>query len=284
MEYNADGWRVKQPKHQVIHPDPVGKEPRGWFPATKFFDQLSFIGDKLVGCLVLETSEGLIQFDCLCPTDYSIEILEEGYKELGLDINDLKAVIITHAHGDHYGKADYLREKYGAKIYMSKIDYDFINAPTSRHKLGFEIYDFLGDGDVFTLGDTSVYCYLTPGHSPGGLSFIFPVTDEGRPHMACMWGGTGAPRELDVCQTYLDSVDYFEAECQKYHVDVEVAAHPECDNGVERYALCRCIVNGVANPFVIGENAIHKYLDNLRDMVNEQIDDIKSGKVERRHI
>lgn len=34
-------------------------------PVTKFFDQLSFIGDEFVGCFLLETTKGIILFDCI---------------------------------------------------------------------------------------------------------------------------------------------------------------------------------------------------------------------------
>src|SRR4029453_9323164 len=46
------------------------------------------------------------------------------------------------------------------------------------------------DGYKLTLGDTTVQIIATPGHTPGTLSYVFPVRDEGRPVMVAYSGGT----------------------------------------------------------------------------------------------
>lgn len=99
----------------------------------------------------------------------------------------------------------------------------------------------------------------TPGHTPGCLSFLIPVTDEGRPHIAALLGGTGIPKSREKQEQYLNSSDYFQSICIKMNVDVEIATHPFIDNTAERIAVCRNIVNGTANPFVIGKDACSRY-------------------------
>ncbi len=47
----------------------------------------------------------------------------------------------------------------------------------------------LKDGDVVTLGKTSLKVFVTPGHTPGSASFEFTVYDNGSPHKAFMFGG-----------------------------------------------------------------------------------------------
>src|SRR5439155_13476037 len=42
-----------------------------------------------------------------------------------------------------------------------------------------------------TLGDTTLTLYLTPGHTLGTISTLIPVKDNGKPHLAAEWGGTG---------------------------------------------------------------------------------------------
>ena len=53
----------------------------------------------------------------------------------------------------------------------------------------FNIDCYVDDGDVISLGDHWIRVLFTPGHTPGGLNFIFPVHDNGVEHMAGMWGG-----------------------------------------------------------------------------------------------
>lgn len=251
-------WRASAPHKPLFgqQVDPV--------PATRFFDQLSFIGTPNVGCFVLETSAGLILLDCMEPLEEHRQIILEGFKTLGLDPADLKLILITHGHGDHYGTADWFRAQYGCKIYMSKTDYEFAqHDPRNRTgPLKWEIFDFLEDGMTITLGGTDIYCCLTPGHTPGGFSFVFPVSDEGRPHMVAMWGGTGIPYLMSDKVDYLASCLKFAKVTERMGCDAEISTHPFVDKGTERLAIVRSICDGVPNPFVLGKEN-YKYYENM---------------------
>lgn len=101
----------------TIKPD-FSKQNLPDFPATKFFDQLSFVGNELVSCFILETAKGYVLLDCMNPDLASRNCIEKAFEDLGFDIHDLYAIVISHGHGDHYGCCDYFKEKYGAKLYM----------------------------------------------------------------------------------------------------------------------------------------------------------------------
>ena len=55
-------WR----KPHTIKPD-FSKQNLPDFPATKFIDQLSFVGNELVSCFILETAKGYVLLDCMNP-------------------------------------------------------------------------------------------------------------------------------------------------------------------------------------------------------------------------
>ncbi len=50
------------------------------------------------------------------------EALEKGLSELGLLVSDLKKILVTHGHPDHYGQAEGLARDSGATIYASSLD------------------------------------------------------------------------------------------------------------------------------------------------------------------
>lgn len=253
-------WRKPNP-----HRPNFGQDPKP-YPATWFFDDLGFIGDESVACFLLRTDGGLILIDAMFPEQKYPDMIEAGIRDLGCDARELKAVLITHGHFDHFGLADRLRDKYGCRLYMNPVDEALAKAtPGKPFGLTFGMDGPLADGQDFVLGGTAVHCVHTPGHTPGCMSLILPVTDEGRPHHLALWGGTGVTPETDKA-AYLASVEKFAAVCEGYAVDCEISNHPFVDNSLLRLEVLRHICDGVPNPFVIGREAYRRYERMFYDM------------------
>ena len=230
-------------------------------PPTWFFDNMAFIGDEVVGCFLIKTEAGLVLLDCMNPDERCRKLVEEGIVALGESPEQLCAIVISHGHGDHFGNAEYFQKQYGARIYMSEIDYRFArNMPASLpwEPVRFHVDEYLQDGQVLTFGSTFLRAVFTPGHTKGCYSFIVPVTDEGRPHAMALWGGSGIMPDTDK-QEYLQSLIKFTDACRQMHVDGAISTHPCLDMGLARYALARSITDGVPNPFVMGEEGYHYY-------------------------
>ena len=267
LGYN--GWRPI-----VDHDPPSPGKGRDPFPATKFFDNLAFIGNRNVCCFLVITSEGLVLIDCMNPGDELY--IEQCIRDLGYDPADLKAILITHGHGDHYGNAAYFREKYGTKIYMSSVDEAMAIVPKTMPDgrisvLEWRMDGYIESGEKFVLGDEAIEFYATPGHTPGCLSFIIPVTDEGRPHKVMLWGGTGVPADPELQAKYRQSVIEFTAICAKEGVDCEVSNHPFVDQLCERLSVVRVITNGTPNPMVASTDAVARTLGMFRQLVENRI-------------
>jgi glyoxylase-like metal-dependent hydrolase (beta-lactamase superfamily II) len=116
------------------------------------------------------------------------------------------------------------------------------------------------DGQTFALGDETVTVLLTPGHTPGTLSVIVPVTDHGEPHVAVVLGGTAIPRSSDMKNAYITSAQHLAAAGATAHVDAELNGYPFVDNGIARMDSLRRARTRVANPFVIGGDGFQRYM------------------------
>ena len=103
----------------------------------------------------------------------------EGLARLELNPRDIKYVLISHAHGDHDQGAALLQSRYGAKVVMGAADWDSTLQRPATAAGGVPKRDIVvePEGRKVTLGDTTVDVIATPGHTPGRLSFIFPVKD-----------------------------------------------------------------------------------------------------------
>ena len=80
---------------------PATPDRAGWYASPyKAFDNLYWLGTRQHSSWALRTSGGIILID----TNFSWAIepeIVDGFTKLGLNLRDIKYVIISHAHGDH---------------------------------------------------------------------------------------------------------------------------------------------------------------------------------------
>ncbi len=86
----------------------------------------------------------------------------------------LEGILLTHGHFDHIGGVARLKERYGAKVFMHKMDIDFIDNPLDfgRKFPRFYVDEIVDDGDEITLCNEKIKVVHTPGHSLGGVCYV----------------------------------------------------------------------------------------------------------------
>jgi len=235
-------------------------------PSTKYIapfkmaDDLYYVGDRLVCIHLIRTDEGLILLDAGYPC--ASHLLMESIIRLGFDPADVRWIILTHAHFDHFGAANEFRNLYGTKVALSAVDAESMREKPFRATDAFKSFPLnlpvidheLEDGEIFTFGGKRIRCVLTPGHTPGTMSFFFDVTDNGTTYLAGQFGGAGVAAlklpymlhyqlPLDMAHRMVASLDRIKDE----PVAVHLGNHPYNNCTLEKRG--RQLEEG-GNPFV----------------------------------
>jgi metallo-beta-lactamase class B len=236
------------PARETWHAEPV-----------KVFDNLYFLGQTEFSVWAITTSQGIILLDAIF--DYSVEDeVVGGMKKLGLDPTQIKYVLVSHGHLDHAGGARFLQEKFGARLLMSAADYDLLDRDNPSWKPKRDMV--VTDGQQLTLGDTTLTFYVTPGHTEGTVSTIFPVRDGNQRHVVAEWGGTlfnfGPIRPR--IQAYAASAERFKQLTTKAGADVILSNHTVYDGSKTKLPAVLARQPGEPHPYVVGPQMVQRYL------------------------
>ncbi len=269
----AAGQRATPPPQQTNSPAQRTIPPASqWYAEpAKVFDNLYFIGSKDVSAWAITTSDGIILIDSLY--DYSVEEqIANGLKKLSLDPAKIKYVVVTHGHGDHYLGSKFLQDRYGAHIILSEADWNFMANDRNAAQLKPKKDMVATEGQKLTLGDTTLTLYVTPGHTPGTVSVLFPVRDGNQRHLAGMWGGVGFnfPRTPEAFKTYGASARRFQNIVAKAGVDVHLTNHSGQDKTLDKIAALKTRKPGGPHPFVVGNDAMKRFLTVVSECADAQ--------------
>ncbi|SHO44129.1 MBL fold metallo-hydrolase [Desulfopila aestuarii] len=243
----------------------------------EIFKNVYYIGKTFVGCLLFKTEDGIIMWDALFPEDVTGDtaFFEEDMATLGLDPNDIKLIMISHGHGDHFGGAKYLQDTYGAEVMISAEDKGMMSMPGPGGLIAPPVIDgYLTDGGVVTFGGLTFEFAATPGHTPGSMSFVVPVTAfDGSEHKLANWGGTNYPKDIAGMLNYKNSVAYFSDFIAERNVDVEFSVHPFVDQSLLKLDKVR--ETGSSDAFIYGEESVQFFFDCLDYAVSQKIAEVE---------
>ena len=244
-------------------------------PEPEAFDNLYYVGSAWVSAWVLKTSEGLILIDALNNNKEAADLIEGGMRRLGLDPAQIRYVLVTHGHGDHYGGAQMLAERYRARVVASEIDWKMMETglefdskqwdrPPKRDMA-------VKDGDTLKLGDTTVRFMVTPGHTLGTISPVFDVRHEGQVHKAMIWGGTSFNfgRDMGRLDSYIAQTERMRQLSAQWGIDVPLSNHPGFDGTVAEFKARAATPKG-ANPFVSGQPVVDQAMRVLNTCARAQ--------------
>ena len=237
----------------------------------KVFDNLYFVGIGEVASYVITTSEGNILIDTLWDLPGYTEYLLGHIRQMGLDPQDIKYVLILQGHRDHYGGARALQGIIDAKFGAAEEDWKMIRDDMGEWapRADFTIHE----GDTLTLGDTTLQFEITPGHTPGTTSIRFPVYDNGVKHNAYFHGGSDL--RTDDPATIREFIADLERIKEIPGIDVQIVNHYDiaasgAPDLFERAALLAARKPGEPHPWVRPDE-FHRWCDELIASARERL-------------
>jgi metallo-beta-lactamase class B len=234
---------------------------------AKVADNLYFIGTKIHSSWAIVGSQGIIVIEALFDYAANNEILG-GLKKLGLEKNKVKYVILSHAHADHDGGAKLLQDEIpGVHLIYGAEDWEAVDKSTN-HQGGKPKHDMIGqDGMKVSVGDASVQIVTMPGHTPGTLSYVFEVRDNGKPLRVAYVGGTAFSFNADAAfyNGYLASSKKMAKAAADFGAAALMSNHSEFDDAYFKAHASANRQPGEANPFDVGTDGVARYFNVVQD-------------------
>jgi len=205
-------------------------------------DNVYYVGNASVSSHLFDTGEGLLLLDTGYPqTAY---LLFEAIRDMGFLPSDVRWILHSHAHIDHFGATRMFKEKFGCRTYMPQADVEFLTTKSEFNwcqELGmpyeppydtyFDVDETVKPGDVLTFGNTSVEVYSAAGHTPGTAAYRFLLPGGLK---AAMHGGIGLntlsreyAQKHDLGDTWRNNFLNSIAALRDLEVDVVLGNHPK---------------------------------------------------------
>lgn len=234
----------------TVAPNDVMRSP--WMQDVAPFriaDNLYYVGNWDVSSHLFDTGEGLLLLD----TSYTQAsyLLLESIRELGFNPHDIKWILHSHGHIDHFGCTRMLVEKFGCRTYLPKKDLPLLNerADLNWHEEFGQNYEppydtfFVPDelvepGRVLTFGNTKVEVFDAGGHTPGTVAYRFTLPGGLK---AAMHGGIGIntlsstySKKKNLGTTWRDAFIKNVRALRGLEVDIVLGNHPEQSNTFQK--------------------------------------------------
>ena len=147
-----------------------------------------FVGTRGLAAYLITTPAGHILLDGGMPQNAGD--FEASIRRLGFKPEDIKLLLITHAHVDHAGTTAHFKKLSGAKVAVMDRDFEHLKSGGRTDPVYGKAPPFyfpevtaervLTDGESVSLGNIKMTARLGAGHAQGATSWITSVQDGRR--------------------------------------------------------------------------------------------------------
>lgn len=164
----------------------------------QLFGNVWYVGDSWVCVHLIDTGDGLLLIDS--GNCGAAAMLVNAIWEAGFNPADVRWIIHSHGHVDHFGAANFFKRMFGTRLYLGEPDARMFReqpeisvVQESRNDADFLFtpdYE-IREGDVLTFGNTTMTFYLVPGHTEGCIACFFDAYNGDEVRRCGYYGGFG---------------------------------------------------------------------------------------------
>jgi metallo-beta-lactamase class B len=154
----------------------------------KIIGNVYYVGASDVTSYLITTPQGHILIDA--GFEETVPQIKANVAKLGFKLEDVKILLINHAHYDHCGGLAEMKKLTGARLFASPPDALVLeDGGASDFRFGGDrAFSFtpvkpdeiLKDGQEIRLGGATLKTYFTYGHTKGATSWTMDATENGR--------------------------------------------------------------------------------------------------------
>jgi len=154
----------------------------------RIYGNTYYVGTHGLSAILITSDAGHVLLDAALPE--SAPQIVSNIRTLGLRIEDVKLIVNSHVHFDHGGGIAELQRLSGARVAASKWSAGVLKAggvapDDPQHGIIRGIdpvarVETLHDGEVLHVGPLELTAHLTPGHTPGGTTWIWKSCEAAR--------------------------------------------------------------------------------------------------------
>ena len=180
------------------------------FEPFRIIGNVHYVGTTELGAYLISTPEGHILIDG--GFDITAPVILKSIRKLGFRPEDVEVLLTTQAHMDHVGSMVALKQATGAKVMAMEGDAALLERGGQGDFAFGDSFMFppvtvdrvLHDGELVTLGGTTLTARHTPGHTRGCTTWTMTVKD-GEASRAVVFAGSlsvNPPVRLVIDESY----------------------------------------------------------------------------------